>query len=183
MAINFCKYKISFLKKQLCQHPRHPLNGSFLFLKSRMYVQIHCSSQRRMAENDRNRLVVALALDTPGRKTMAKRMKPGKRNAQCCEQFSEIIPIVAGLQWGGCIGDDIEIVGHNLAKGPDNLQDILAYRNIPDRRCRLRLANRQSVFLLVAIGKPDSLDSLCDMNLPGGNIQILPLQSTDFSDA
>lgn len=81
MAINFCKYKISFLKKQLCQHPRHPLNGSFLFLKSRMYVQIHCSSQRRMAENDRDRLVVALAFDASCRKAMAEGMKASWWNA------------------------------------------------------------------------------------------------------
>ena len=85
MAINFCKYKISFLKKQLCQHPRHPLNGSFLFLKSRMYVQIHCSSQRRMAENDRYRLVVALALDAPGRKTVAESVESSCWDAQCGE--------------------------------------------------------------------------------------------------
>lgn len=81
MAIKFCKYKISFLKKQLCQHPRHPLNGSFLFLKSRMYVQIHCSGQRGMAENDRYRLIVALALYAPGRKTMAEGMKASWWNA------------------------------------------------------------------------------------------------------
>lgn len=81
MAINFCKYKISFLKKQLCQHPRHPLNGSFLFLKSRMYVQIHCSGQRGMTEDDRDRLVVALAFDTPGRKAMPEGMKASWWNA------------------------------------------------------------------------------------------------------
>ena len=69
-----------------------------------------------MSEDDRDRLVVALALDAPGCKAVAKSMKPGRWNAQCGEQLSEIIPVVTGLQRGDRIGNDIEIVGHNLAK-------------------------------------------------------------------
>ena len=75
MVINFCKYKICFLKKQLCQRPYHPLNGSFLFLKSRMHVQIHRSGQRRMTEDDRDRLVVAPAFNTPGSEAMPECME------------------------------------------------------------------------------------------------------------
>ena len=136
-----------------------------------------------MAEDDRDRLVVALALDTAGRDAVAKSMKSGRWNAQLVEQFPEIIPVIARLQGRGSIGNDIEIVGHNLAKWPYYLHEIFAYRNIPDRRCCLRLADGQCIHLLLPIGKPDPLDSLSDVDLPGSNIQILPLQCTDFSDA
>lgn len=136
-----------------------------------------------MAKDGRNRLVIAPALDAPGRKTMAKGMKPGRWDAYLGEESLEIIPVVARLKRGGCIGNNIEIVGHNLAKRPYQPHKFFAYGNIPDRGCRLRLTNRQSIFLLISIGKPDPLDGFSDMDLPCGNIQILPLQGTDFSDA
>lgn len=135
-----------------------------------------------MAKDGRNRLVIALTLDAPGCKTVAKSMKACWRNAQLGEKFLEIIPVVTGLQRGDRIGNEIEIVGHDLAKRPNNLHELLAYWNTPYRRCCLRLANQQSIFLLISVGKPDPLDSLGDVDLPGGNIQILPLKGADLAD-
>lgn len=128
-----------------------------------------------MSEDDRDRLVVALALDASGCKAVTKSMKACWWNAQCGEKFPEIIPVVAWLQRGGGIGNDIEIVGHNLAKRPHYLHEIFAYWNTPDRGCRLRLAHRQSIILLISIGKPDPLDCLVDVDFSGSKVQILPL--------
>ena len=128
-----------------------------------------------MAEDDRDRLVVALALDAPGCKAVAKSMKACRWDAYLGEKFPEIIPVVAWLQRGDRIGNDIEIVGHNLAKRPYYPHEIFAYWNTTDRGCRLRLAHRQSIILLISIGKPDPLDCLGDVDFSGSNVQILPL--------
>ena len=114
---------------------------------------------------------------------MTKAMEADRGDIKPGEEFPEIVPVITWLQRTHPIAHDIEIVIHEFDERPEDLHQFTAHRNVPHGCVRLRRADRQGVIPFAPVVQPYSLDGFGDVDYAVLNIQILPLESTDFTDS
>ena len=148
-----------------------------------MDIEVERRADVGVAQNDAHSLVVAVALDAACGKAVAQAMELDDRDVELLEQARVIVAVGAWLSGLAVVREDVERAVYHLHQRHKQLVEFRRKRYFPARVLRLGCRDDHLGVPLAAIHDIDALNGLAHLDDPFGEVDVLPCQGTDLTDA
>ena len=148
-----------------------------------MDIEVEGGTDVGMTEEDADGLVVAVALNAPGGKAVAKAMKPHLRKFQIIEKLLEEDPISPRLDRHCPIRQHIKIASDYLLERFDEREQVFRHGNVPDGILRLGSILDELGGFCLSLNQINPLQSSTHPDYTSLKINVIPPQRTDLSYA
>lgn len=148
-----------------------------------MDIEVKSSTDVGVAKEDADGLVVAVALNAPGGKTMAEAMKSHLREFQIIQKLLKEDPICPWLDRRCPIRQYIKIASDYLLEWFYQRQQVFRHGNVPDGILRLRSILDELSGFCLSLNQINPLQSSAHPDYPSLNVNVIPPQRTDLTDA